>query len=63
VEWRKEEPKLEMMCFQETKHSGRGEWHVGPSGEGAECGQLLREIFIDLSEKRGVYEVDNKPDY
>jgi len=52
-----------MMCFQETKHSGRGEWHVGPSGEGAECGQLLREIFIDLSEKRGVYEVDNKPDY
>lgn len=53
-----------MMYFQETKHSGRREWQVGPSGEDAkEYGQLLKEIFVGLSQKRGVYEVDNEPDY
>lgn len=52
------------MYFQETKHSGHEEWQLGPSGEGAkEYGQHLQEIFVGLSQKRGIYEVDNKPDY
>lgn len=64
MERKKEKPKLKMMYFQETKHSGHGEWQVGPSGEGAkEYGQHLKEIFVGLSQKRGIYEVDNKPDY
>lgn len=46
-----------MMCFQETKQ-------VGLFGEDAkEYGQFIKEIFVGLSQKRGVYEVDNKPDY
>lgn len=52
------------MYFQETKCSICGEWQVGHSRESAEeCGQLLKEISIGLSQKRCIYEADNKLDY